>query len=712
MLAKRKALRRHRKIVTMLAALFSYGLALSGVAWASGDSSCSPSWKLAAHDYGCGGRAMISPGNDTRINLLLLMRSLKPPARQDAAPAIDNDDPQFGRSFMSWKGMRAAFWPKPPSAAQEYGNAPSCLPPAEAVSSFNAALTAETGVTQTERNSLRQLRTQVGCGDVKWSEAAVTSMRGREYLAYLKAAAAFHENDWAAAQQGFAALTRSRSRWIAETAKYMPIRIGMRAAVAKAVNEYGDFAGSEKVDPAGVTEARDAIAAYLKAYPKGRYAASAQGLTRRVAWLSGDTAALARAYEKLLVATSGDDEFAADLAEEIDLKLLEREDVGTIFGRVGDTPLLLAIADLKQMRREENGPLAFTAEELSRQKSQFSNYGEMYTLLAGSRAYYAGESPSKILSLIPDAARARNFTPLAFSRQMLRGMALSRANDPNEAGFWKEMLGGASPLYQRPLIEIGLAVRWQREGKLAQIFAPDSPVTDAAIREILLQTIATPAILRTAVSKSRPAHERDVARFTLLYKGLTHGGFADFGSDIATIPPDANYEAGLWDFAYQGEIPLGLFNRGKWSDGFPCPAIAQTAAALARAPRDARALLCLGDFYRLNGFDGFGLFPATKDADALGYGPDGFPGKAMPRSDIYDAIIANRQAAANERAYALYRAVMCYSPSGYNGCSGAYTDGAAFDAAQAPKARRKAWFVELKQRYPDSEWAKSLQYYW
>ena len=103
----------------------------------------------------------------------------------------------------------------------------------------------------------------------------------KDYLAYLKAAYAFYGNDWAAARQGFAALARARTGWVAEAAHYMPIRIGLRAAVAGTTDQYGDFAGTDKVDRAALGEAREAIAAYLKAYPRGLYAESAEGLKRQ-----------------------------------------------------------------------------------------------------------------------------------------------------------------------------------------------------------------------------------------------------------------------------------------------------------------------------------------------------------------------------------------------------------------------------------------------
>lgn len=712
------SLRREHSVATLLGALALSMIGLGGTLWACADSSCAPSWQLASAEYDCGGRAVISPGNDTRINMLWLMRSLAPDDKTQASTVTDANNPQFGQSFMTWPGLRAALWPQQTTEGRDEPGrakteAPGCDTSSSGIPAFNAALDAETALPEPERAALRRFRLRAGCGEANWDDKAVSSKSGRDYLAYLKAADAFYKADWAAARSGFASLTRARSRWVAETALYMPIRIGLRAAVAQAVDEYGDFAGPDKVDRAAVTQAQAAIAAYLKAYPRGRYRVSADGLKRRVAWLGSDWTALTRSYETLLAATPGGDETAADLAEEIDIKLLERSDVSIIVGKQENLPLLTAIVDLKRMRQHNDGAARLSASELAGQQVHFRAHGDLYGLLQASRAYYAGEEPKTILALLPDAARQSHFTPLAFSRQTLRGMALSKLQDPNEVGFWRDLLGGASPLYQRPLAEMGLAIRWQRDGRLDQIFAPESPITDSSTRSILLQTVATPAILRASVGDAaRPARERDLARFTLLYKDLTRGAFGNAAADLALVPVNAPADSGLWDFTQQDVIPVGLFRTGKWSDGFPCPTLAQTAATLARNPANTKARLCLGDFYRLNGFDGFSLFKAPDDKLALGNGPDGFAGRPQSRADIYAHIIADRNAAAEDRAYALYRAVMCYAPSGYNGCGGPYRNYEEMEAAQAPQPERKAWFTEPKQRYPDSRWAKALQYYW
>lgn len=681
--------------------------------WACADTSCYPGWQLGALEYDCAGRALISPGNDTRINMVMLMQSVQPGAALPAQAKVDPNDPQFGKVFVSWEGLRAAIWPEAEVAEPDYDEK-KCTEAEAGRADFLAALAAVKGVPEGERAALTALRETAGCNEGEWNDAAIASKPGRAFLAYLKAADAFHKADYAAAEAGFAALEKAGNPWIAETARYMPIRTGLRRAAATSLDEWGDFAGPDKVDRAALSAAAKAIDAYLTAYPKGRYADSARGLKRRVAWMGGDTDALVGAYEALLKATPAASVEAARLAEEIDRKLLDRDDAAAVVAKQGKAPLLLALADMKKMRPVYDGPaVGLSAADLAAHKPLLASYPDLYGLLEATRITYAGENAKPILALLPDAAWVKGMTPLAFSRQMVRGQALSALRDPNEAGFWRELIGAASPFHQRPLAELGLALRWQRDGRVDQVFAPGSPVQEQSIREVLLQTVASPAILRTnAADATRPAHERDVARFALLHKDLTRGAFADFTRDVALVPGDANTDGGLWGFASQQRVPVGLFTRGQWSDGFACPAIAQTAATLARNSADQRARLCLGDFWRLNGFDSFALHAAGDGANVLGKGPDQFPGKSSYRDAIYAAIIADKAASAELRAYALYRAVRCYAPAGYNGCAGTARTTAELEAAQVPLAVRKGWYDELKKRYPQSQWAKALRFYW
>lgn len=677
-------------------------------AGASGDYGCEPSWKLASDSLNpCGNRGMLAPGNDTRVNLfyLLLDRQRVPPAGR-AYPKQDYEDRSLGRSFFDWGLLRKAYDPAYERGAEAGEFAGSrCNSIASGAEAFGAAMAANRKLPAAERDALSRARSGLvaRCQSGRAAIAlptGIASAAGKDFLAYLAAADAFYAGDWAAARTGFGRLAASRDPWLAETAAYMLARSELNFAQAGSFDEYGDFAGVETTDKAALAAARSGFDAYLQRYPNGRYASSARGLIRRTLWLAGDVAGLAREYEAMLAAVPATGRRAGDLVEEVDNKLL----MASVGRQAVDGPMLLATIDLMMMRDGEDGELpVITAAELAAQEPRFAGRADLFGFVEANHAFYVEKDMRKVLRLIPDDARQPAYAPLAFSRQVLRGMALAALGDRNEAGFWRELLGGASALYQRPLVELALALNYERSGKLAEVFAPGSPIGDTAIREILLHYVAGPELLRAqAQNAARPQHERDLALFTLLSKQLGRGDYSGFLADSKLIRADSDTEAGLWGLRTQEQIPLGLFAAGKWSDGYSCPALAVSIAALARNRSDAGAGLCLGDFYRLNGFDYLEANAVAPDADELGGTTSLFPGKARYRGQIYAAIIADPRAPAGDKAYALFRAVNCYAPSGNNGCGG----------ADVPESQRRAWFQQLKRDHPDSEWAQKLRYYW
>ncbi len=677
-------------------------IGLAETAWSCADEVGRPAWRLSGPYYDGFDRPALTPGNDTRVNLIWLMRSVHPVSDANASYQTNAwDNSELGYSFLTWSLLRQTYWPHKEQDDTPSTKTVACTPSANAAAAFTAAVAADTSLPVSDRSVLETLRSKVGCETVDWS-VPLTSRRSHEYRAYLQATAAFYGNDWQTARQGFAALAHARSPWIADTATYMPIRIALRAATAKATNKYGDF-DFKAVDATQVTAARTAIAAYLKAFPRGHYVASAQGLIRRTMWLASDVDGLAQSYEQLLTQTPADSERAADLAEEIDRALLSNDQFDTVIRQTKNSPLLLAVSDLRQMRRPVVTEAIKLAEaDLAVQASAFTGLSDLYSFLRATRAYYTGDKPETVLAEVPEDLHSPDPTPLAYSRQVLRGMALAKASDTSEARFWAGLIAIAQPVFQRPFAELGLAIHWQQANRLDLVFAAGSPVEDTTIRKILIQTIAPAVILRAeAGNPTRPADERDVARFTLLYKDLSRQAYADFGRDVALVPADAlvRPDSQFWDVY---PVSVGLFNHGKWSDGFPCPALAVTAKTLALKPQDRRARLCLGDFWRL---DGFSLLNTDQGADTLGHRPDQFPGTTLHRDEIYRAILADPHASPDERAYALYRAVMCYASSGRNGCGDLIHE-------WGDMSQRKAWFLELKHRYRASQWAKILRYYW
>ncbi len=710
--------------------------ALSGAAWASGDYGCSVSWKLFDTNRDCADRAVIAPSNDTRVNLLFLLRDHAGLGTAGLSyPKQDWDNEGFGHTFFDWDQLRASLYPAKPNAAEvkspDYAGS-RCASLASGTPAFVAAMAAARGLPAAERDGLTAARGRLDKVCANGAEAryavyrrnsgeaptaqpslpewptVIDSAPGKAFLAYLQASDAFYGERWGEARFSFARLVKSSEPWVAETASYMLSRVEMNAALAKAFDEYGSFDGLDKVDKEAVGRADAALAAYLKTYPQGRYTASAQGLKRRTLWLAGNSDALAREYVRMLGAVPGGDEQAAQLVEEIDSRLLfpfGEQNPGAAQG-----PLLLAIQDLANMRydRPDEGADGasgsspkLTSADIAAQQASFAGQPELYSFLQASHAFHVAHDMKMVLQLIPDDAKRPAYNPLAFSRQMLRGMALAGLGDRNEAGFWLDLLKGATGLWQRPTVELALAMNYERHGKLAAVFAKDSPIADSDIRMILLSNSAGPDLLRAqAQDRTRPAAERNVALYTLLEKQLSRSDYAGFVTNIEIVVPRMEGEgAGLgWNSSQR----LPSFAKGRWSDGYPCPAVIETARTLARNPQDIPARLCLGDFWRLNDFY-MGEGQLTRPAkDELGGAVNGFPGKQIARGPIYASVIADPRASANDKAYALYRAVNCYGPSGYNDCGG----------SDVEQPQRRAWFQQLKRDYPASPWARKQRIFW
>lgn len=704
--------------------LLATGLGLAAVPaalWACADTTCEPSWKLGGTTLDCASRGFLSPGNDSRINLAFLLRGKAGLAiKADKYPSREYDSEGYGHTFLDWELLRIGLFPakagEDPFAGRSDHYGSRCISLTGATSAFQTALAANASVPAAERTKLLAARGRVslacdGPADQTlpaWPEG-IASAGGKAYLGYLQAAEAFYAERWDDARGLFAGLSGASDPWLKETAAYMAGRVELNAAQAKTFEDEGWSSGTENVDQRAIAAAHSALESYLKVWPNGRYADSARGLQRRVHWLSGDTKALAATYASALGAVPAGSEQALDLIQEIDNKLLFAS------GRKAEAngPLLLAALDLVQMRddryKDDDGTLqgqgpTLTKADLDAQAPVFAGEPELYGLLKGMHAYYVDNDPRAVLTLIPDDSHRRDYSQVQFSRQVLRGQALAALKDRNETGFWRDLLGGSTALWQRPTVELGLAMSLERSGQVAAVFAKDSPVTDTAIRKRLLGYSAGKDVLRAAAQDTaRPQVERDTALFALLYKQLTRGDYAGFAGNVAMVPAKASTEANFWYFYDHDNAPVGLFTKGRFANGgYPCPALTVTVQGLARNPQDVAARLCVGEFLRLNGFDGFTALDDAPGKDELGGARQDFGGKPVQRGAIYASVIANAKAAPNDRAYALFRQINCYAPSGSNSCGG----------QDVEIDQRKAWFNQLKRDYPGSPWAKKLRFYW
>ena len=475
-------------------------MSLACLAWhapakASGDFGCTPSWKLAHGNLtGCDNMATLSPGNDTRVNLLLLTADAPGSISALADPKRPAPDALF-----EWGTLANRLSPLPDKALSNDssyadGEGSRCLSNMSGTADFEAALTAASKLLDYERAILVGTRRGLkpdcahdGKADPSAAKAVaqMKSATGRAFAGYLLGAAAFYAGDYDSAAGQFAELRNSNQAWLKETARYMLARVEVNRLQVGAFDEYGALSPTAKSDQKISAGAEAALQDYLKVYPHGRYFVSARGLLRRVYWLSGDRQKLAAAYAALLVQSPASHGLADDaLAQEIDSKLLPKM-------TADDTtnPTLLAVLDLVAMRMPDGDadkdccgePL--TLAKLEMQRHTFASSPALFDYLLAVQAFYVTRQPRDVLRLIPDHAAQGSFTYLEYGRQMLRGMALEAMADRNARGFWSQMIPGARKPFQRPAIELALAMHDERTHALDKVFTPQSVVQTPAIRE-------------------------------------------------------------------------------------------------------------------------------------------------------------------------------------------------------------------------------------
>jgi hypothetical protein len=534
---------------------------------------------------------------------------------------------------------------------------------------------------------------------------AVSSAEGQAFAAYLSGARHFYRDELAAAESDFAGLTARPASWVEEAALYMMGRVHLSEAQFNAFKDYGEF-NPGGVDQAKLTQAREDFRAYLKAYPAGRYAASASGFFRRIDWLAGDSAALAKEFASAfntLAKNPGDADQVYSLLDEIDGKYLSSNSA-TSPPASDETPWavpeLAATDALRQMRdnKRDDGtslyqPIPRAALEQHKAALAAGALPQLPDLLDLADAYWVEHDPAKVIAATASQQPAANLGNIAFSMLVLRGIALESQGKWGDANtLWRSLLAVSDDPLRADLLQLAIALNEERSGRLAEIFTPGSPVKDPALHRPLLKYAAPPDLLQAVIARADgPQEDRSTALFTLLYKELVRGDAKAFGATLARFPPKSFPDIdGLHRFLWTGQ----------GAPDYACPALAETAKKLAATPDDPTSLNCLGEFF-LRSEDS--LVSGNKPpADELGGTPDGFAGKVRTRLDLYLAVIANPKAHGDPEAYALYRAVNCFASSGNNHCGD----------QDIPKDQRERWFKRLKITYKDNVWSKQQKYWW
>jgi len=689
-------------------------------AWACVDDSCQLRWTLNQSQYdSCTNVPFLSPGNDTRVNLKLLFVD----ASRGILQAVDKQDQAFGygkvpfsvetfeRSmFKSNTGPKDS---RPEAGVDSDGHGSRCVSNEPGKAEFVQAVTQNAHLTAEEQRILTDARQQLApsCAIAPVSKTAATtdtrstqsmSSLFRQFMRYLSAASAFYDGRYNEAESGFSDLSSSYDDWLQDTSRYMLGRTKLNLAQQNAFDSYG-LVDLKNVERSALRDAEAKFSMYLHTHPKGRYAASARGLLRRVYWLSSQTEKLADEYSWQLnhLESSQNNLSLNDLILEVDQKLFSSAEPVEI-----KDPLLLATLDLSLMRATDPSDkkrIAFS--DLQKQQPVFAGHTALFEFLFAAHYFYMQKDAQKALSHLSDAMPSR-ITYLDFSRLILRGLALEATRDYSEARkLWLVLLPLSKGPYQSETLQLALALNYEYSRMTEEVFKADSPITEPRIRAILLSNTASANLLRDVIQSTTTPQERHIALHTLLYKDLLQGWYQDYIRDYRLLPKDVTRYMSTpgANSDEQPNIAIFTWSVRKSKDAYGCPSTLDIAVKLAKDPRDPDGLLCLGDFVNTNHLESeFRLSDPSSSVATLGSSPTQFPGQLFSRGEAYKTVIANPKVTQEHKAYALFRLIWCYAPSGGNHCGGESID----------QSVRRSWFRTLKSRYSNTVWSQSLKYYW
>ena len=685
------------KLVWLLVALATVSF-VSPVRASSDGGGCGQTMKIYYGAFtNCDSMGVVSPGNDTRINLLYLLAD----ARAQKLKILKPSTEAYSNISNYWPSDWPTFWssidlgPKAEviSSVSESGEGTVCVSDANGSAGFLAAVASDKNLSDAEKTILSDARKALKCSTAGGGDAAVAvqSQAAKEFAEYIYAVRRFYfvtHYD----PTGFTALSNATQPWVREAARYMQGRVSLLAAQAMAFDQYGTLQ-KEGVSREMVTAALDGLTSYLKDYPNGTYAASATGLVRRAYWISGDSQKLVAAYSEA-VARSTVDESGFALVNEIDIKLPINADQNN-----SADVLLLATEDLRMMRQQTDSDdkalPGMKAEVIEAQHSRFVGHEDIYNYLLAARAWFVDRDAKTVLQLLPEKAATGDVLGyLEFSGQLLRTSALDAIGDKSARAALVNLFPKATQAFQRGTLELALVLIDERAKNISAVFAPDSLIQEPLLRKYVLDYIAGPILLRQqTVAANVTKDERETALFRLYARDLTQGHFKGFLDDIKMLPSKPVQDA-------DGK-PEDRFQSFRWEgnkDGYVCPNLMEVAKLLNGDEMNVRGRLCLAEFIRVQG--DFSLPAVAKDE--LGGTGTLFSGKPIFRQDIYTEIMRNAKATRDERAFALDRAVRCYEPAHTNDCGG----------TEVAESQRKKWYDELKAKYGDTSYAKQLRYYW
>ncbi|MDG1641816.1 hypothetical protein [Klebsiella huaxiensis] len=574
-----------------------------------------------------------------------------------------------------------------------------------AVSQFNAALLATPSVTPQQRHDLALARLKLFYGANITAVADILNSFPADadadlFAYYLSGIAHFYGGNYTAATQDFTLLLESNQPWLTETAQYMLMRTALNKSSQNSVGQYGDF-DIARINRDDAAQAQKEAQAYLQRWPAGLYADSARNMLRRINWYLQAWPQLAELYEQAFRQTADAGELRR-LVSEYDNVFGMPFYAQPVLAAFPDAPQVSYVELLRALRLNADNKPTLTQAQLDASKAEFEKSGNLPLWRdLQLQLWGATGNDAAILQAVTPAKTLPANDILAFSEQVLYGEALMGQKQwPAARDFWQQLLQLSQNPEQQQYTQAKLAATLVYSGNAAAIFAADSPVTNLRFRSRVLKTQASPELLRQQAAKGPNNEERTIALHTLLVRDLTESRFSDWLNDkkLATaitqpVISEAFNDVNLSSFDWSGEATEA---------GYACRSLDDTVTVLSKNADDAHALNCLGEFFRTTQTH-VDLWKDQSGNDMLEAAINRQqPQGQYDRQSYYQQIITSPKAEPEDKSYALYRAILCYAPSGSNECGG----------EDVEKLQRKGWFTQLKTQYPGSPWAQKLKYYW
>ena len=680
----------------------------SSVAYAGIETFCEPN--LAMNDFAynsCSNLPVLYPFNDNQTNMILLLSDLGLANVAPMTPDKNLWDANYGTAPFDASNFFYLSQNKLPNQRKKFKQEDTVFDERCAtfssgqqtftnqVQQFKAIPANEKQLLINERNKMRQCGDKIPLIAVDPNWSALT----RQYASYLNASILFYNGNYAAANKIYTVLSTIDDAWLKETSQYMLIRTALNAAYATGVNQYGDI-DLNRIDQNLLKQFLDHITTYLKAYPNGQYVASARGFMRRGFWLSGRQDLLVNeiVWQILNPKSKFYNLEISKLPAEIDRRVFFSQYFNV---KNLKDPFFLATYDLMNMRSPASDNYRpMTWAELNAQKDFFKTQPALFQYLQAVHFAFIQNKPQDALNYLPKE-NSNNSSYLQLSQTFLKGQLLEKTGQKQKAEqYWNQQLAQAKNSYQRGLFETALSNHLATQQNYSAFVGKKAKITQLNLqRNFITQIANADSLQKIILSNDSNLDQKQAASYTLLSKSLIHQHYDLFNKSYAYLPANAaqysGYSSSVENLKNKPDFSNFIWNGATITPQLKCADLKTLIVQIEKIPKDPFLNVCLGEYIRSQ--QGYSI----QQLSYIEQDHSSFSGKVFTRGEVYQSIIKSSNKG-DLQAYALFRAIQCYAPSGVNDCND----------AEVSKTTRKQWYDRIKAEYPNTTWAKSLKYYW